>query len=300
MDMDIRPFDGSLRDARGILEIDRATFCDCPYSAERIVALLSDPGQHTLLAQEGVRILGYVSAFATHSIEAGRWEVDELAVHPSAQGSGIATALVARIMEQATGCAGLSEARALVAVDNLASQRVFVKNGFRRASSAHLLVYRVNGRVLRPLPSRMPPVRLARAMDRPAIARLLEADLDRVDCQLCSKDATYLVVIVAGGLGGCAELLHVRTLQYEGFWVEALVVSNETGVFGAGGTTADVTPVDAASALLHASIETAQRRDGIKEVGYLVDPRQTVPYEAALGEGMLKVDEYWSFVRDLQ
>jgi ribosomal protein S18 acetylase RimI-like enzyme len=295
----IRAFDGSLRDAKGILEIDRATFCDCPYSAERIAALLADPEQYAWLVQEGDTILGYVSAFATQSVAADRWEVDELAVHPSVQGRGLATALVARAMEAGTERAGLSKARALVAVDNLASQRVFVKNGFRKGSSVHLLLHRVDDRVSRLSPLGIPVVRLAHASEGPAIARLLEADPGRVDRQLRNEDVLYLVVAVGGDLAGCAELLHVRTLQYEGLWIEALAVLDGGANSSEGGMLGADPRAGVASALLRGAIEAAVRRDGIEEVGYLADPQQTALYEAGLSVGMFKVDEYCVFVREM-
>ena len=117
--------------------------------------------------------MGYVSAFSTYSQAAGRWEVDELAVHPQAQGRGIGTALVARALEVGAQQIDLCEARALVAVDNLASRRVFLKNGFRAADTVHLLAYRANGRVPRSPRPGAPVVRPAQP----------DADLGKVDAQ---------------------------------------------------------------------------------------------------------------------
>lgn len=281
-----------MSDARAIIEIDRATFADCPYSAEQIVALEADPGQHAWLAEDGSRIVGYVSAFVTHSLAASRWEVDELAVHPQAQGQGIGTALVARALEVGGQQAGLHEARALVAVDNLSSQRVFVKSGFRAVDTVHLLSYRVNGRVPRPPRPNAPTVRPALGREDEALARLLGKKSDgavRMIEQLRRADVRYLAAVgtnegAAGVLGG-AELIHVRTLQYEGLWVESLAVTKRGAMENR-----------AALALLGAAIEAVKQDERMDLVGYLVAPRDEALYSAAVAEGMTLVDVYKSFV----
>lgn len=290
--MKIREFDGSLRDAQGIIDVDRATFADCPYTAAQIVALEAEPGQHAWVAQEGARIVGYVSAFATSSQAAERWEVDELAVHPQAQGRGIGTALVARALEAGAQQAGLRKARALVSVDNPASQQVFLKNGFRVVETVHLLAYRVNGRFPRPPRPNAPKVRPAQAGEDLVLARLFggddvdEGDVRRMARQLQRADVYYLVVADASGeLGGGAELIHVRTLQYEGFWIETLAV-----------TGSEVEQRRALLALFGAAIEAVKRQEGMDLVGYLAVPRDRGIYSAAIGEGMALVDAYKLFV----
>jgi len=80
--------------------------------------------------EEGGNILGFISAFITadHAGER-RWEVDLVAVTPSRQGQGIGRRLIARACEdRAAGGAAL--ARALIGVDNVASQRAFHNAGF--------------------------------------------------------------------------------------------------------------------------------------------------------------------------
>jgi ribosomal protein S18 acetylase RimI-like enzyme len=310
----IRAFDGSLGDARAIIEIDRATFADCPYTAEQIVALESDAGQYAWVAEEGGRILGYVSAFATHSLAAGRWEIDELAVHPEAQGRGIGTALVARALAAGARQAGLQEARALVAVGNLASQRVFLKNGFRVVDTVDLVSYRPTGRAPRPPRPGAPAVRLARAGDCAALAGLLGGeggDAARVEGQLLREDTRYLVAVSGGeppeaapGNGramaqvgrkggremlGAAELIHVRTLQYEGLWIEALAVT-ERGAEGH----------QAALALFGAAIGWVKRRKEMDLVGFLASSSDRGLYSAAVAEGMTWVETYRSFVYEWQ
>jgi N-acetylglutamate synthase-like GNAT family acetyltransferase len=301
----IRAFDGSLRDARGIVAVDRATFADCSYTAEHIVALESGVDQYAWVAEEEGQILGFVSAFATHSLAARRWEVDELAVHPAAQGRGVGAALVARAVREGMRQPDLVEARALVAIANGASRRVFVKNGFSPGATVDLLLYRVTGRMPRPQRAEAPLVRRATSCDAGAIAGLLGSDVARVVTCMAGLDSLWLVAEQERTVLGCAELIHVRTLQYEGFWIESLAAAHQPDM-----------PV--ALALFGAAIEEAKCRDTVDEVGYLGSLETTKPngvvlgakvpcamssahalYAAAVGEGMNKVDEYLVFTREL-
>jgi hypothetical protein len=109
---------------------------------------------------------------------------------------------------------------------------------------------------------------------------------------LLREEMQYLVAVMPSGasvaagevLGG-AELIHVRTLQYEGLWIEALAVTGR-------GAAAN----RAALALFGAAIESGKRQEGMDLVGYLVTPRDRDLYSAALAEGMTLVDTYRSFV----
>jgi ribosomal protein S18 acetylase RimI-like enzyme len=319
----VRPF-ATASDAQAIVDLDAATFGDCPYTAEYILRLESDPGQYAWLAQESDIVVGFVSAFGTHSLAAGRWEIDALAVHPSAQGRGVGTALVARALQEGNRragqredrcarqredwCArqredwrarqredwrarqredwraGLAQARALVAVSNHASRRVFEKAGLEPAAEVNLLLYRVSGRVPRPRRPDLPAVRAARQADGPAIALLAGCDPSRAAGCLRRPDNVYLVATVGARLCGYVELLHVRTLQYEGYWVESLAV--------------DACGLDTArrratiSALLEAAIERTKRQDALDEAGCLV-PRTAVDlYEAAIAAGFISLGRY--------
>ena len=107
--------------------------------------------------------------------------------------------------------------------------------------------------------------------------------------QLQRVDVQYLIAALAAGetdrvLGG-VELIHVRTLQYEGLWVEALGLSERGDAASR-----------AALALIGEAIELVKRREALDLVGYLTTPRDRVPYSAAVSEGMTCVDTYKSFV----
>jgi len=102
--------------------------------------------------------------------------------------------------------------------------------------------------------------------------------------QLLREDTRYLV---AGEGLGAAELIHVRTLQYEGLWIEALAVA-EQGTEGH----------RVALALFGAAIERVKRRKEMDLVGYLASSSDRDLYSAAVAEGMSVVETYKSFVYD--
>ena len=248
------------------MDVDRATFDDCPYTPEHILSLESDPDQYAWVAEESGRIVGFVSAFATYSLAASRWEVDELAVHPQAQGRGIGTALVARALEEGVNQAGLTQARALVAVDNGASARVFSRCGFSPVFKVDLMLYSIVGREPRPLRDEWPTVRRAESDDLVDIAELGRCDVVRAANGLGRSKNVYLVAGSERGARAYVELLHVRTLQYEGFWVESMGLAQPEEARWAR---------YAASALLSGAIEEAKRRESMDEVGYLASPDAT-------------------------
>ena len=285
MGWSIRAFDGSLRDGAGILAVDQATFADCHYGPDRIVSLIASPDQYAWVAVDGEQVVGFVSAFHTHSLAASHWEVDELAVHPSAQGQGIGAALVACVLEEGARNASLSRARALVSVKNVASQHVFSKNGFSSTARADLLLYEVSGRVPRPPLVDVPLVRSTVTADAAAIARLSGCPVSRV-AQAMGRDAGQLLVAVRGSaVCGYSERVHVRTLQYEGIWIESLATADGDG--------------HAARALFHRAIEDAKQHEAMDEIGYVISPMKATVYEAAVGEGFKKVNEYLVFARKL-
>jgi ribosomal protein S18 acetylase RimI-like enzyme len=284
MALHIRAFDGTRRDAQGIIDVDAATFGDCQYGPEYIVNLQSDPQQHAWVAEDAGQIVGFVSAFPTHSLGASRWEVDELAVLPRYQGRGLGTELVAQALEEGSRLEGLSEARALVASNNVPSQRVFIHNGFTATAEVHLLSHQITGRVPRPQRANAPSVHRAGPADAPGIARLTGCTVTRAAACLRRPDNLYLLVRRGEEILGCAEMVHVRTLQYEGFWIESVSISHRGGA--------------AVLALFNASIEEAKRHMAMDRVGYLAMRGERVLYTAAVREGFGKVVDYLAFVQE--
>eukprot|EP01102_Stenamoeba_stenopodia_P005524 TRINITY_DN1628_c0_g1_i2.p1 TRINITY_DN1628_c0_g1~~TRINITY_DN1628_c0_g1_i2.p1 ORF type:complete len:282 (-),score=42.98 TRINITY_DN1628_c0_g1_i2:222-1067(-) len=103
---------------------------------QRVLLLQSDNKRITLVCVLDTRVVvGFVDGFSTRGKDAveERWELDLLAVDPSYQRRGIASRLVSSFVEQSNRLASNPQAdtvRALVAIDNIASQRTFQKCGF--------------------------------------------------------------------------------------------------------------------------------------------------------------------------
>lgn len=275
--MDIRPVNYTLRDAQGIIDVDRATFDDCRYAPEYIIELAS-AGQHIWVADDGRSIVGFVSAFTTHSLAGSRWEIDELAVHPSAQGCGIGTALVAAAIECApvsvpapmtahvpvvSARAPVVSARAIIAHNNIASQRAFVKNGFAPTGDAHLLVWSTS----RPIPD----------SEKEAISvRHAHATDALVPSHLLHETPNVYLIGERDGVGqGHVELVRVCTLQYEGYWIESLAAQE----------------LQVARALLCAAI-TLARQDGKIDLLGCLAPAQFIAHEACTDLGFEAVNLY--------
>jgi len=283
--LEIDAFDGSLNDARGILRVDSATFDSCPYGPDDLVALEADPNQYAWVAREDGDVVGFVSAFPTHSLRADRWEVDELAVDPRAQGRGLGTALVARAVTEGTRRGGCGLAQAVVSTSNPASQRAFARNGFRQAAGVDLLLYEISGRAPRPARDGVPEVRPAREDDASGIATLSGCALSRVLDLLGHADNLYLVVEGGRGVVGYVELLRVRTLQYTGWWVESISAEDGTR--------------DTYAGLLKEVIERAKVDAFLDEVGILVPVRAGALCRACVGEGFRPKGSYWVYGREL-
>ena len=126
-------------DAQGIRRVRERVWPHDPVEETRIDAALCASDHSTSVAISEDAVIGFVDGFVTVSA-AGirRWEVDLLAVHPASRGQGIASQLV----EHSTRAGlehGAALARALIQVDNTASQRAFEKNAYITNSITHHL-----------------------------------------------------------------------------------------------------------------------------------------------------------------
>ncbi|MEO8393498.1 MAG: GNAT family N-acetyltransferase [Chloroflexota bacterium] len=118
-------------DAPALAQLIRATGLDHNPDPERI-ARVSLESNHVTLIETAIdgALIGFVDAFSTvSSFATPRWEVDLLGVHPTHRGRGIAQSLVREVVKSAQAI-GLTDARALVHVDNRASTNTFLHCGF--------------------------------------------------------------------------------------------------------------------------------------------------------------------------
>lgn len=263
----IRAFDGSLADAEGLLAVEKATFDEAPYSAERVQAMLTGGAQRAWLATGGGQVVGFIVAFLTHGLGDPRWEIDLLAVHPDWTGRGLATRLIRKAA--AGGMRLARRARAVVATDNSASARAFLRAGFRRAGVCELLICRLEDQAPRPWVALGVTVREAASIEEVAGWLPKDAvpgvfDESEVGQERCGL--TLLVAEYHGHPAGYAELIEVQTLLYRGIWIEAL--STSTPLAGA----EQVNTALVRGALIHEAVNRASAA-GLDEIGMLVPER---------------------------
>jgi GNAT superfamily N-acetyltransferase len=122
--------DALLEDAPAIRAIKDVVWPDDATSEGYIVKVMAQSDHHTTLALVDNVPAGWVSGFMTAARDGQcRWEVDLLAVHPEFRGQGIAPRLI-EVSVQAGRARGAEVARALIHVENRASQGAFARCGF--------------------------------------------------------------------------------------------------------------------------------------------------------------------------
>ena len=229
----IRAFDGSLADAEGLLAAERATFDECPYTAQEIRTMLQPESgrQHAWLAADdnhlgaygralqrsgGGSVVGFVTAFPVNSLQGTWWEIDLLAVHPDRQGRGLGRQLIQAAAAGGEGVANRS--RAVVATDNRRSARAFAHAGFQAEPGVcTLLIHRLGEQAPRPQATAGVLVHeAASAADAAAWQVFLPTPIQ--DC----PGMTVLLAEHHDRPAGYAELIEVETLLYHGIWIESL------------------------------------------------------------------------------
>jgi ribosomal protein S18 acetylase RimI-like enzyme len=266
----VRAFDGSLADAEGLLAVDKATFDECPYSAEEVQAMLSDGAQRAWLALGGDSVAGFVVAFPTTGLQGRCWEVDLLAVLPEWRGRGLATRLIRAACAEGKRVA--QRARAAVATDNGASIRAFTRAGFRvGAETNKLLIYRTGG--LAAHASTVRDVTIHRAA---SVAEAADWPPERPADQN-GPGPTLLLAEQDGQPAGYAELIEVETLLYRGVWIESIQAQSRS-VY---------------EALVHEAANQAITA-GLDEIGALVPDRDWPLQDSLVARGFRSLgDFYW-------
>jgi len=294
----IRPFDGSLADAEGVLAVERATFDESPYGAPEVRVMLSGGPQRAWLAVGRGRVVGFVIAFATLGLRGRWWEIDLLAILPSWRGRRLATRL---IRAAAAGAESLGQARAVVATDNNASLRAFARAGFEvESGKQQLLICRAKD--LAPRQWSAPGVTIREAAGvAEASAWLTTANVEREypdlartvpgpgspgtagahgsEPRLDLDDPSPLALLLAereGQLAGHAELVQVQTLLYRGVWIESLAAADRT----------------CREALLHEVVQRAQTL-GLDEIGAMVPESNRLLQQALSATGFRSLGDYY-------
>jgi ribosomal protein S18 acetylase RimI-like enzyme len=267
----------TLADAAALLDVEHESLGDSPYSPERVQALLARPEHRAYLAvlpaaEGGEEVVGFCSTFETPTANGPRLEIDMLGVRPAHRGRGLATRLI-RSAIRAAWCREVGACRGVVAEENVASQRAFGAAGLAvDPRPCDLLVYPIGGTSPLELPGGL------------HYARLEAGTVSTPDGAEPPFDATperpvHLVSDLAGRTVALAASLHVRTLSYEGLWIERLWAADDLAL----------------RAAIRAVVEEAKRLD-LDEVGHLaaIDPeRGGVPaLDAWLREGYLSMGRY--------
>lgn len=263
----IRPFNGSLADARGLLAVEKATLDESPYNPEQVQAMLAGGPQQAWLAVAGDRVVGYVVGFATRNQRGPSWEIDLLAVHPDWAGRGLGTRLIRAA--SAYGARLVRRARAVVAADNVASMRAFRRAGFLPGAACNLLILRGKS-----LSAFVPPGLDVTVREADPAASMAES---QPDAEQAPEAAGPLLLLAeqGGRPAGSAELVRVQTLLYRGVWIESLAAET-----------------DAARLVLAGETIRRAQSAGLDEVGMMVPESDRRAQETLLAAGFESLGEF--------
>jgi ribosomal protein S18 acetylase RimI-like enzyme len=222
---EVRSYARTGEEAAAVVALEADAFGAGTYSpAGHVAEILSLPGQRLWLARarRDGRYVGFLSAFETFSLRCTRLEVDLLAVSPDFRQHGVGTLLVRTALE-AWRCSRTDEARALVRVGNVPSERAFLRAGFQ------------------PMPASLelfsaPALWTAGSAERCQVRPGLPADLTQVaaawpellpdmrraEIAMARPDVGLFVVSAGRHLLGFVELLEVHTVAYDGVWIESI------------------------------------------------------------------------------
>ncbi|MAS35254.1 MAG: hypothetical protein CL610_14675 [Anaerolineaceae bacterium] len=127
MTIHIQP--ASINQAASIAQLKSVVWPDEMANAEQVAQALRQPDHRAFVALADQRVVGFVDAFpTTNAAGHTRWEIDLLAVHPAYQGQKIGQRLIEAAVQ--AGQPHPITSRALIQVDNHASQGAFRRCGF--------------------------------------------------------------------------------------------------------------------------------------------------------------------------
>ncbi len=201
--------DATFADAELVRQAEHTSLGDSSYTAAEIAEILARPEQrcYLALAEPDGAPAGLCSCLLTADTCGSRLELDLLGVQSAYRGRGIATRLISLALSRAAAD-GIQCFRAVVAQDNLASQRAFMRAGLAKSAEASsLMVYRLDGT----LPQHSLPDGL-RLQVAKAPYPLPNGAIRTQRAQLLHASETLAE----------AQLVRVQTLVYAGVWIESL------------------------------------------------------------------------------
>lgn len=120
----------SIQDAAALVRIVERSLGD-KIDIVHIQSVLTDPSRISIVGESGGEVVGFAYGFLTRALDGTlRWELDLLAVTPEVQGKGLGRVLIEACTNEGWHL-NAQLARALIAVDNFASQRAFATVGYR-------------------------------------------------------------------------------------------------------------------------------------------------------------------------
>ena len=239
----------TLADATALLSVERRTLGDSRYSAREALRVIRRPEHHAYLAVSAGKVIGFCSCFETEAAPGKCLEIDMIGTLPEHQSRGVGTRLLEYSLDEARQRC-VTQARAVVALGNLGSQKAFGNAGLRPSSSPYdMLVYSVLGRV--PVPFLRP----GWSWHRSAEGRFAPPDdYAGAKCSASGRHRNVHWIRTVASTVAMAEVVQVETLAYRGLWIENLLATSQGFL----------------CTLARALVEEAKRLD-LDEVGFLFE-----------------------------
>jgi len=207
----------SLADATDLLLVEGQSLGDSAYTPEEIRRVLQRPEQYAYIAYLDDAPVGFCSCIETPTNEGERLEIDMLGVTPAHRRGGLGKKLVELSVRQAIK-RHVSGFRAIVALDNIASQRTFRRAGFDPSPRAlAMVVYRIMGRVPAPFLPKGWSWHIASEGEFDPCGKTGQAF-----SAVGREHEVYWLTGAGGETVAMAECLRVCTMAYKGLWLERL------------------------------------------------------------------------------